>query len=676
MAMAIFFAAPPAKAVSDGGSSIARVKLSIGSVTSFSFTPSGSYSAAGVLLTSGVTYTAAVSGSSVVIYQGSTAVASGNYIYIGQVSGSGNTISLDNDLYGVKNYLGDMCFSVSGGKLLLVNYIDVEQYLYGVVPFEMSDSWPREALKSQAVAARSYAVKRMGAGGSYDITDASAIDQVYKGYSASAANAIAAVNETKGQVLTFGGAIIDCYYSASNGGWTDIPYHRWGGGADWTYYVIAYDPYDLANPSSRYETITLPVAIDEAHPVTTSTNMEGTIDAGKAIALIRQAIYANPSAQAQLAAYGVTGADGFTLTGVTALSANTFDTGSQDHSRMPWNGVNECLDKVLATGNFTVSVGGTPVSVTDITFDMRNLCSKSGGTAFFYAGLGAHVVEPVYDAGTGALAAFNLSMKRYGHACGLSQRGAQQRANSGIGYADILGFYYPGAALTTLRLIDPIYSANGVSLNYPAVNVAQGSVLGLIATVYPATALNKAVTWASDNPGVASVTDGVVTGVSVGTANITATTAEGGFTAVCTVNVKAGTIASSAYAVGVYSISGVKKNTAVASFIAGLNNDAASLHVYNTAGAEVTGGNVGTGMTVALYKDGAEVDRLYIIVRGDVNSDGNVSISDYTLVRYDILSLKPLGSVYKAAGDVNGDGKVSISDYTLIRYDILNLKSL
>jgi len=61
---------------------------------------------------------------------------------------------------------------------------------------------------------------------------------------------------------------------------------------------------------------------------------------------------------------------------------------------------------------------------------------------------------------------------------------------------------------------------------------------------------------------------------------------------------------------------------------------------------------------------------------GDVNGDGKVSISDYTLIRYDILGLKSLPSEYSSAGDVNGDGKITISDYTLVRYHILGLKSL
>lgn len=681
---AIFFVAPPARAITDGDSSIIRVKISIGSVTSFSVVLHGSYRAGDAALTSGSTYTAKVSGSSVKLYKGSSVVASGSTVYIGQTTRSDNTISLNNDLYGSRSYLGDMCFSVSSGKLLLVNHIDLEKYLYGVVPHEMSNSFPLEALKAQAVAARNYAVKTMGGSGSYDLTDLSSQDQVYKGYSASNTNAIAAVDATAGQIMKYGSTIIPAYYSASNGGWTELPYHRWGGGGDWKYYKIDYDPYDTYNPydpasagnrSSRYESILLPVAIDETHPITTSTNLDGTVNSGELVKYIEKKILDS----GKLA--GVSSVDDFTLTGVTDLYTHTYDTGSnQDHTRMPWNGVNDCQDKVGAKGSFTVSVGGTSTTVTDIDLDLRELKSDGGYPTFFAASLGLFVVEPVKEGET--TTAFILSMKRYGHGLGLSQLGAQQRAKpvadggGGQTYDQILQFYYPGTTLVTLKLKDPVNSVSGVTMNQTVATIGEGGTVTLSARVSPSTALEKTVTWSSSNEAVATVAGGVVTGVAVGEAIITATTVEGGYTAVCTVTVKLGVILSNQYTAVTDTITGVKKNTAITSFIGNLGNAAENLHVYTSSGAEVASGNVVTGMYVALYKDGAEVDRKTIIIPGDVNGDGNISISDYTLVRYDILSLKALTGVFKSAGDVNGDGKVSISDYTLIRYDILSLKNI
>jgi len=756
--VATMVTALPSNAEAAASTSIVRVKLSIGSVTSFPFYVDGNYTVGDTVLER-QTYTAKVSGTNVNLYWGSTLIASGSTVTLVQhaaTPGRRNTIFLENATYGYRHYLGGLTFSVSGGYLVAVNNIDVEEYLYGVVPYEMSNSWYLEALKAQAVAARNYTVKRMGGSGTYDITDLSSNDQVYKGYDASATNAIAAVNATAGQVLMQGSTIIDCYYSASNGGWTELTYHRWGGGGDWTYYRIDYDPYDIANPYSRYETITLPVAIDADHPVTSSTNVTGTIDTGKALDVIRQAIYASGKLS------GVTSANDFTLTGVTDLSTNTYDTSSnQDHGRMPWNGVNDCVDKVMATGDFTVSVDGETVAVTDVTFDMRDLYSSEGGTAFFSASLGIYVVEPVYGEGD-IVTAFNLSMRRYGHGIGLSQRGAQQRAKpvadggGGQTYDTILAFYYPNTVLTTLSLTKPTltsvtwydysnatvttsdsplnvrasnstsssilgvlpygarvevtddyYSSSwhqisylggvaylyasevtldspmvqkhvtGVALNVTDPSVAPGETLTLTPDIAPATAVNKTVTWASDNTAVATVSSGgVVTGQAEGMANITVTTAEGGFTASCAVRVKSNGITSANYTITSTLIKNVARNTDLAQFVANLGNDAANLHVYKADGTELTEGIVGTGMQVALLTEGVETDRLTLVVKGDVNGDGKIDITDYTRLRYEVLHLQPLEGAYLAAGDVNGDGATVITDYTLMRYHVLGLQTI
>ena len=81
-------------------------------------------------------------------------------------------------------------------------------------------------------------------------------------------------------------------------------------------------------------------------------------------------------------------------------------------------------------------------------------------------------------------------------------------------------------------------AVTGVTLNKSSLELAQGGSEKLVATVQPTNAANKNVTWSSNAPGVATVSsNGTVTGVSPGTAVITVTTAEGGFTATCSVTV-------------------------------------------------------------------------------------------------------------------------------------------
>ncbi|MGI5918455.1 MAG: SpoIID/LytB domain-containing protein, partial [Christensenellales bacterium] len=396
-----------------------RVKISIGTPTSFSFFVDGNYSVSGQALERQL-YTVRIDGSQLKLCLGDTTVAQGSTIYITRHQGTpgrNNIIWLNNSQYGYRQYLGDMSFSIQNGAIQLVNRIPMEEYLYGVVPHEMSNSFPPEALKSQAVAARNYTVRKISSSGTYDVTDLASKDQVYKGYDASENFAIAAVNATAGQVLKSGSTIIQAYYSASNGGMTELPYHRWGGGGDWRYYDIQPDPYDLENPESLYETISFPVTIDANHPVTSKGN-DGTPNTTVAVNYIKTAILNS----GKLAAYGVTNISQFELSGVTSLEAHTHESpastngrSSQDHSRMPITGVNNCIDMVYATGSFTVTIlpagSGTVVSVTNVDFNMRSLNGSDGSStwkAFQSTSLGVLVVDKVTDQ-YGTLLGFNLS---------------------------------------------------------------------------------------------------------------------------------------------------------------------------------------------------------------------------------------------------------------------------
>jgi hypothetical protein len=123
-------------------------------------------------------------------------------------------------------------------------------------------------------------------------------------------------------------------------------------------------------------------------------------------------------------------------------------------------------------------------------------------------------------------------------------------------------------------------------------------------------------------------------------------------------------------------LTGVADGTSVSVLKAQLINDGATIKVYNSGGQEYTGNAVGTGMTVRLVVNGSILDELRILVRGDVNGDGQISVADYALSRLDILKLKGLTGIYATAGDVNRDGKRNVTDYTSIRLDILNLQKI
>ena len=120
--------------------------------------------------------------------------------------------------------------TTSGGSLAVVNVVGLQGYLYSVVPREMPSSWPLEALKAQAVAARGYAVRAARASW-YDIYDDTETRSTAASTTAAARipGSTAAVKATAGEVLKYSGSVISAYFSSSNGGRTAASADTWGG---------------------------------------------------------------------------------------------------------------------------------------------------------------------------------------------------------------------------------------------------------------------------------------------------------------------------------------------------------------------------------------------------------------------------------------------------------------
>ncbi len=142
-------------------------------------------------------------------------------------------------------YRGKFLVDVVDGRLRAIDIVGLEQYLWGVVPSEMPSSWAPEALKAQAVAARSYALATRAVGAPFDVYSDTR-SQAYLGVSHEASSATAAVNATKGTVVLFSGKIATTFFSSTSGGQTESS-------ADWTgtavpYLVSVPDPYDTLSP--------------------------------------------------------------------------------------------------------------------------------------------------------------------------------------------------------------------------------------------------------------------------------------------------------------------------------------------------------------------------------------------------------------------------------------------
>ena len=143
-----------------------------------------------------------------------------------------------------RRYRGSIQVEVVNGALRAVNHVNLEQYLYGVVPSEMPYTWLPEALKAQAVVARSYALatRRTGAFDLYADTRS----QVYLGIDHEKPSTNAAVDATAGKVVLFEGQVAKTFFFSTSGGRTASAEDVWGEAVP--YLVSVADPYDSISP--------------------------------------------------------------------------------------------------------------------------------------------------------------------------------------------------------------------------------------------------------------------------------------------------------------------------------------------------------------------------------------------------------------------------------------------
>ena len=136
-------------------------------------------------------------------------------------------------------------------------------------------------------------------------------------------------------------------------------------------------------------------------------------------------------------------------------------------------------------------------------------------------------------------------------------------------------------------------------------------------------------------------------------------------------------LTSKKYSVSGKMISGIAEHTTVATFRKNVTISAGEMKVYDTSNKEIKDGEVTTGSVVKLIRDDGTVDKSFtLVLLGDINADGKISIVDLILVRKQLLGMSSTKNEYFQASDVNQDGKVSIVDLIFIRKHLLGLSSI
>lgn len=336
-------------------------------------------------------------------------------------------------------------------RLYPIMHVYIEYYLNGVLPYEMGNSAPLEALKAQAVAARTYTLNKMNTRASslYDVVDTTN-DQVYYGNSDSTTRCTEAVSATKGIVLMNGGKLTGTYYTASNGGQTESAYNMWGS-SGYEYLTIKDDPFDLMNTSAVFRKVT----------VYADNSASGQKSALKTL------LQAKLESTLISMGYSATGAN------VTAIKGITPHTPKHASPSRLYTKLDFDVEAYTRSGSMRLT----------LTFDIFSELETVLGMSINASNNEIWSVER----GSGT---FTLYARRYGHGVGMSQRGAMQMGSLGYTYDQILGFYYENCTRVQYTFTHTIMSslASGgtdtvITTEKPAEITGSGNITALVKLV-------------------------------------------------------------------------------------------------------------------------------------------------------------------------------------------------
>lgn len=327
---------------------------------------------------------------------------------------------------GYKYYGGFRYERINGGDLTVVNMVDLEDYISCVITWEMSASWPVEALKAQACCARTYALRNLNKHSTYHFDLCSETDcQAYHGTSQVTANSNAAAAATEGECIWYNGSLIEATYFSSDGGATENSENVWTNTVPYLRGVV--DPY-------------------EASVASEITNYNWTVryTAGELADKLRAKGYSCAS----IASFQVSQ---LTPTG-NVKSVKVVDTAGKS-----WTIPGATLRSILGTSvlrsiRFSItSTGGTGGSVSlaggSTASSLSGLYAISGdGSVSQLPDLPYVITSSGVSAMTtaGGGSTYTLSGTGWGHSVGMSQYGAKAMAKQGYTYDEILEFYYTG----------------------------------------------------------------------------------------------------------------------------------------------------------------------------------------------------------------------------------------
>lgn len=333
-------------------------------------------------------------------------------------SGSSKTLN--------RMYLGDFTFRVTSGVLNMINTVSMAYYLYGVVGYEMAPGCEDEALKAQAIAAKTFALYYVDVSPSstWDVQDGYTSSQ-YQGYRGFKENRLATMPHclaVVGLALSYEGTFVPTCYAHSDGGETALPSHVFGSSRFDDAYSVSIDDIEFDNDDDTVRKI--------------KVTFGGTGDSSRFRDFILTKINA--------------------LYGVNATKVRSI---TELYTFNPVEGTQRNMRKLHVRAVVKTSSGDATYTFECPTEHLKTYAiSDVDGSGDSYSS-SSHVFSENYLIfwGREKENGYELYFARYGHGLGLSQIGANTRANSVYGQSceEILAFYYPKFDLIQINELNP-----------------------------------------------------------------------------------------------------------------------------------------------------------------------------------------------------------------------------
>lgn len=368
--------------------------------------------------------------SQLVLFRGSERLGSyGSSFTIRPVSYNVNSFITIESPTAILDYLGEITFTIENGQFIRpINRLPLEDYLKGVVPREMPASWPIEALKAQAVAARTYALRRVN-----QVIGDTQQFQVYGGFPREPRTSLA-VDETRGQALFFNNALAETLYSSSNGGFAESNVSIWGG-AQRPYLPSQADQFDPQN-GWAVNLHRQQINLDGRELANPASWWSSVIE--------RDLVIAN-NLRLWLSRNGFAGLE---LKIIAVSDLQVAEERNSSGRRVRGSITLEFISR-RADGTFVMNENG---SVRITRSEHNNI-----PIATIRAMLGSMQMRSLFvDSFAADGTRYSLAGRGFGHGVGMSQHGARVMAERGVFFRDILNFYYPGTVLTNQAWAAPV----------------------------------------------------------------------------------------------------------------------------------------------------------------------------------------------------------------------------